>query len=83
MPLPLLLSPLLLVLLYAIVCILQVFSSAKYPVAEKLEDYNSLFSNAKFTPNKHANYKLVKKMHHAPTDDDMRNKLKFYSVQVR
>lgn len=65
---------------------MQVFSSAKYPGAEMSQEYHSMFGQ-KDTGGallkKHGHYKMKDRQHFPPTDEDINNKHKFYSVQVR
>lgn len=59
------------------------FSVAKYPAPENVEEYRSLFAGkTERCEMKHSKFKLVNKMQNHPSDQDMRDKHRFYSVKV-
>ncbi|KAF6037575.1 WASHC1 [Bugula neritina] len=59
----------------------QVFSSAKYPGAGVQHDYHSVF-HQHHLPKKHANFKISERQYLPPTNENISNKHKFYSVKV-
>ena len=59
------------------------FSSAKYPGADQSHDYHSMFAKKSTSLlKKHNNYKMKDRQHFPPTDENINDKHKFYSVKV-
>ncbi|XP_067935816.1 WASH complex subunit 1-like [Watersipora subatra] len=61
----------------------QVFSSAKYPGADMSHVYETMFSEKGASlPKKRVHYKMKDRQHFPPTDENINDKHKFYSVKV-